>query len=164
MESTWRALGGHLEATWRTLEDHLKASWRPFAAKVALGGKLEGPSGVPKAPKRLQVESKRQSSQVGPKTLQEAPERLRVGLQRRPRGAQDTPRGNQDAPRAAPRRSKSCPRFSKLGSEDVQERSKSYKTAVREQLDSKQRHPAKTVVFLKKIHDFAGQEPSGRAV
>ena len=44
------------------------------------------------------------------------------------------------------------------GSKDVQERSKSNETAVQAQLDSKQRHPTKTMVFHRKIDDFAGSE------
>ena len=61
-----------------------------------------------------------------------------------------------------------------MGSKDVQEEpktlqeeSKSHKTAVQAQVDSKQRHLVKTMVFLKKIDVFVGQErcrkPAGKA-
>ena len=52
------------------------------------------------------------------------------------RGAQDDPRG------------------STLGCKDAQEASKSHKTPVKVQFDSKQRHLAKTVVFLQENQGF----------
>ena len=116
-------------------------------SKLRLEASLEGQE----APKMLQE---------APKTLQEAPKRLQVGLQRRPRAAQDAPRGARDAPRAA----QDAPRGSKLGSKDVQEASKSDKTAVQAQFDSKQRHLIKTMVFTRRINVFAGQERSRRPV
>ena len=51
-----------------------------------------------------------------------------------------------------------------MASRDVQEASKRDKIAVQAQFDSKQRHLVKTIVFLRKIIVFAGQERSRKPV
>ena len=103
---------------------------RPSGAQVALGGQFE--------------------AQDAPRDAQDAPSRA-------PKTSKSCLRRSQRRPRRSkrcPRRSKRRPRGSKLGSKDVQEASESHKTAVQVQFDSKQRHLAKTVVFLQENHGF----------
>ena len=60
----------------------LRGAWKPGGIQVALRGQLEGPDGLTKAPKRLQVDSKRRSKEakLGPRVSKLAP-----------RGVQETP-------------------------------------------------------------------------
>ena len=127
------------------MEGRVEPKWR---LDVSLVPKRlqEAPKRLQEAPKRLQVDSKLAPRgaqeapswlQEAPKRLQEAPKTLQVGSKRRPRAAQDASRGAQEA-------------------------SKSHETAAQVQFDSKQRHLVKTMVFLRKIDVFAGQERSRR--
>ena len=127
---------------------------KPFdVASESPKSSIGGPKSSQECSKRVSWAAK--SSQERPTASQERPKSVPRASQERPRASQERLRASKERPRArqetevgaqsCPRRAKRRPRGSKLGSKDVQERSKSYKIAVQAQFDSKQRHPAKTM-------------------
>ena len=168
-----------MAARWKSQRATAQAKRRPSRPKRRPGGVQEASKRRPSWPKSVQVgprASKRRpraakrrprAAKFGPRGAQEQPSSAQEASKRpkrRPRGVQVGPKRRPSGPKRRPRGSQRRQRGSKLDSKDVQEASKSDKTAVQAQFDSKQGHPVKTMVFLRKIEVFVGQERSGRPV
>ena len=118
-----------MAARWKSQRATAQAKRRPSRPKRRPGGVQEASKRRPSWPKRRPSWPKRR-----PRGVQERPR----GVQERTRGVLERPRGVQEQPSSAPKTSKSWPRRSKRLQVELQEASKSDKTAVQAQFDSKQ--------------------------